>query len=105
MEFIRKYNLVIANNNKGIPTFSNAHKGWLDLTLSNYSFIKYIKDWRVEKYDSFSDHKYIRFDISNQHLVEHAYIYNIDDIREVEWTLFADKHESDLKGLVMNKDN
>lgn len=67
-DFINYYDLIICNRGTE-PTFyfppGENYEGWcdvIDLTLTNNSVLYPIHNWRVEKQDSFSDHKYITFE-------------------------------------------
>lgn len=65
------FNFILENDlkirNRGCtPTFSNkVREEVLDLTLTTQTFNDEILNWRVLEEDSFSDHKYISFEISS----------------------------------------
>ena len=63
-EFITTRNLLIINEDEGVPTFETRRaQSWIDLTISTPNLIHSILEWTSGGEESCSDHKLISFTI------------------------------------------
>ena len=85
MEFIEEWGLDWLNTGNS-PTFeTSVRREVLDLTLINGKATGLAKRWRVDPRPSFSDHRYIRFDIAGAVLEARKY----RPVRKTNWETFT----------------
>ncbi|XP_035206104.1 uncharacterized protein LOC118181140 [Stegodyphus dumicola] len=66
LEFIQEKRLTILNNANSPPTFLTLRaQGWIDLTLATPKIASLITNWKVSEIESFSDHRFITFEIQS----------------------------------------
>ncbi|WP_333765278.1 hypothetical protein, partial [Streptomyces sp. IBSBF 2390] len=95
MDFILENDMTIRNRGRA-PTFMNKVRGEIiDLTLTNKRFTDEVVDWRVLDQDSFSDHRYISFEVTTS--VERAELKR--NPRKTYWAVFEQK----VKDLFVGK--
>jgi len=65
-DFIAQNNLLILNNNETIPSYHTTRgESFIDITLININSAPLVKDWAVLETESLSDHRYLKFTISD----------------------------------------
>ncbi|XP_039763802.1 uncharacterized protein LOC120636403 isoform X3 [Pararge aegeria] len=92
IEFIASNNLEIMNIGNVNTFVTKSRQEVLDITLATEDIFHYVKEWRVDQDDSFSDHRRIIFHIDC--IVEKALFRNA---RKTDWGKFASivsKHSS-----------
>ena len=95
MEYLAETETMILNRGHR-PTFVTSRaQEVLDLTLVSKSLADVIQGWRVDDKESFSDHKYIRYEA---HLGFPAPI-KIRNRKKTEWELYMTLTESGLKAV------
>ena len=87
-EMIFQYNLQLLNDGV-IPTFWRREANvstFIDLTMTTANLVDYVTNWRVDQTDSFSDHLYIKFEIS-QDIIHKEQSLDYDQ-RKADWNKF-----------------
>lgn len=83
LEYIVSNNLAIINTGNTATFVTRARQEVLDITLASEEMSTYIKNWKVDEEESFSDHRRITFQIES--IIEK---YKIRNARKTDWVLF-----------------
>ena len=69
-EFLFSENLYLLNNSDKPTCITHRGRSFIDLTMATEKLAEKITDWRVDDGKSFSDHEYIRFDITSINMIQ-----------------------------------
>lgn len=100
LDFLATHDLIFHNDNRE-PTFSG-HQGesYIDLTVSNISATRYIKQWELSRDDSLSQHRYIRYQLDfgfdRSSLFINEYSTSRYNINRANWDSF---HQDYIDGI------
>jgi hypothetical protein len=89
-DFIAINNLFLLNENTFGPTYeSGAGSSTIDLTLINMNCNNFINNWRILDIDSFSDHKYISYELSENNNRSEFYSTLRYCTKKANWEAFS----------------